>query len=156
MATMLAQGGIIAPLIVMASFIILSIIGQIISRKAEKKRAARIVTLHMMPRREEEEEPQREEPEQEKKEAFPLERHHLETELSHEHLKVRLGEPPGAAEQERTVHHDPLAFLNRFPPLLRMVVFHELLMRQGQQARPFFLHRPRARLPFPKREGKEA
>jgi len=152
-------------LMVLVSFIVLSIIGHILTKKAEKagKRSrARIVSYKVAKElsslKQKRQQPSAEEPE-EKEEPEDLgeeierrhlvsivTRRHLDTELAEHHLLTEVDshhlclDIPDLQESERRTSHDPLAFTRRFPPAVQMVLFHELLSRRGSLHTPFCLH----------------
>jgi len=160
-------------LIVLVSFIVLAIIGHILTKKAEKagKRSrARIIsykvakelsalkhksqqplTEETLKKKEETEEDLGEEIE-ERHLVSLVAREHLDTELDEHHLLTEVEshhlclDIPDLQERERRTSHDPLAFTRRFPPTVQMVLSHELLSRRGSLHTPFCLHPAPTRL----------
>lgn len=169
-------------LIVLVSFIVLAIIGHILTKKAEKagKRSrARIIsykvakelsalkhksqqplTEETLKKKEEIEEDLGEEIEERHLVSLvarehldtELDEHHLLTEVESHHLRLDI---PDLQERRRRASHDPLAFARRFPPAVQMVLFHELLSRRSSSHTPFCLHPAPARLTSNKGRRKE-
>jgi len=159
-------------LIVLVSFIVLSIIGHILTKKAEKgeKRSrARIISYKMAKElstlKHKKQQPLTEEPpkkeEAEEDLGEEIERRHLVSTVAREHLDTELDEHhllteveshhlqldiPDLQERRRRASHDPLAFARRFSPTVQMVLFHELLSRRGSPHTPFCLHPAPTRL----------
>jgi len=152
-------------LIVLVSFIILSIIGHILtkkSEKAERRSRARIVTYRLVREllalKEKEQAPEEKPSKQEETETDAVEtiekrdfvstvaQEHLESELDKRHLLTEVEshhlrlDIPDIEEGRRRGGGDPFSFVRRFPPAVQMVLFHELLSQHHFSHVPFCLH----------------
>lgn len=174
----------IFPILVLGTFILLTIIGKIMGKRVERKHAEKTVSMQFARTIQQLREgkkrpkslpsPKRMPAEEKEKPPSEIERHHLRSEVEQEHLDSTLPKHLLHGElEEHHLHTDitdmrygaediepvPLAFLNRFPPLPRMVVSYEILSRcfpVRSMRSPFFLHPRGNRLPFlsgPEREA---